>query len=76
MPPELTSSVNGAKQAVSASPAVSLAARKFFVDYQDRLLFGTDFDPLEQTYANFFLGSKQPTNISFMPPVARNRDDG
>jgi hypothetical protein len=26
MPPELTSSVNGAKQAVSASPAVSLAA--------------------------------------------------
>ena len=37
------------------SSAVSLAAiRKFFIDYQDRILFGTDFDPLEQTYANFF----------------------
>lgn len=28
-------------------------ARKFFIDYQDRILFGTDFDPLEQTYATF-----------------------
>ncbi len=29
-------------------------AGKFFLDYQDRILFGTDSDPEEQMYANYF----------------------
>jgi uncharacterized protein len=29
-------------------------ARKFFLDYQDRILFGTDSDPDEMMYANYF----------------------
>lgn len=29
-------------------------ARKFFLDYQDRILFGTDSDPDENMYANYF----------------------
>jgi predicted TIM-barrel fold metal-dependent hydrolase len=29
-------------------------ARKFFLDYQDRILFGTDSEPEEQMYANYF----------------------
>jgi uncharacterized protein len=29
-------------------------ARKFFLDYQDRILFGTDSEPEEAMYANFF----------------------
>ena len=29
-------------------------ARKFFLDYQDRILFGTDSDPDEKMYANYF----------------------
>jgi predicted TIM-barrel fold metal-dependent hydrolase len=29
-------------------------ARKFFVDYQDRILFGTDSEPEEAMYANYF----------------------
>jgi len=29
-------------------------SRKFFVDYQDRILFGTDSEPEEAMYANYF----------------------
>jgi len=29
-------------------------ARKFFLDYQDRILFGTDSEPTEKMYANYF----------------------
>ena len=29
-------------------------ARKFFLDYQDRILFGTDATPEEKMYANYF----------------------
>jgi predicted TIM-barrel fold metal-dependent hydrolase len=29
-------------------------ARKFFLDYQDRILFGTDSEPQEAMYANYF----------------------
>jgi uncharacterized protein len=29
-------------------------ARKFFLDYQDRIMFGTDSEPEEQMYANYF----------------------
>lgn len=29
-------------------------ARKFFLDYQDRILFGTDAEPEEKMYANYF----------------------
>ena len=29
-------------------------ARKFFLDYQDRILFGTDSEPEEAMYANYF----------------------
>jgi uncharacterized protein len=29
-------------------------SRKFFLDYQDRILFGTDSEPQEQMYANYF----------------------
>jgi uncharacterized protein len=29
-------------------------ARKFFIDYQDRILFGTDSEPEEAMYANYF----------------------
>jgi uncharacterized protein len=29
-------------------------ARKFFMDYQDRILFGTDSEPSEPMYANYF----------------------
>jgi len=29
-------------------------ARKFFFDYQDRILFGTDSEPEEEMYANYF----------------------
>jgi len=29
-------------------------AQKFFTDYQERILFGTDADPEEQMYANYF----------------------
>ncbi|HUU14604.1 MAG TPA: amidohydrolase family protein [Terriglobia bacterium] len=29
-------------------------ARRFFLEYQDRVLFGTDFDPSEEMYRNFF----------------------
>jgi len=29
-------------------------ARKFFLDYQDRILFGTDAEPVEKMYANYF----------------------
>jgi predicted TIM-barrel fold metal-dependent hydrolase len=28
--------------------------RKFFLDYQDRILFGTDNEPAEKMYANYF----------------------
>jgi predicted TIM-barrel fold metal-dependent hydrolase len=31
-----------------------LRARKFFLDYQDRILFGTDSEPEEAMYANYF----------------------
>jgi uncharacterized protein len=29
-------------------------AQKFFADYQDRILFGTDAEPVEAMYANYF----------------------
>lgn len=29
-------------------------ARKFFLDYQDRIMFGTDSEPEEKMYANYF----------------------
>lgn len=29
-------------------------ARKFFLDYQDRIMFGTDSDPEEKMYASYF----------------------
>lgn len=29
-------------------------SRKFFLDYQDRILFGTDSEPQEKMYANYF----------------------
>jgi predicted TIM-barrel fold metal-dependent hydrolase len=29
-------------------------SRKFFLDYQDRILFGTDSEPREEMYANYF----------------------
>jgi predicted TIM-barrel fold metal-dependent hydrolase len=29
-------------------------ARKFFLDYQDRIMFGTDSEPQEKMYANYF----------------------
>lgn len=29
-------------------------SRKFFLDYQDRILFGTDAEPEEKMYANYF----------------------
>ena len=29
-------------------------SRKFFLDYQDRILFGTDAEPIEKMYANYF----------------------
>jgi predicted TIM-barrel fold metal-dependent hydrolase len=31
-----------------------LRSRKFFTDYQDRILFGTDSEPEEETYSNYF----------------------
>jgi predicted TIM-barrel fold metal-dependent hydrolase len=51
-------------------------ARKFFIDYQDRILFSTDFDPLEQTYTNFFRWLE--TADEYFPYAAsyRNRDAG
>ena len=35
-------------------------ARKFFLDYQDRILFGTDSEPQEQMYANYFRWLETP----------------
>jgi predicted TIM-barrel fold metal-dependent hydrolase len=35
-------------------------ARKFFLDYQDRILFGTDSEPNEQMYANYFRWLETP----------------
>ncbi|MGB9432107.1 MAG: amidohydrolase family protein, partial [Candidatus Acidiferrum sp.] len=29
-------------------------SRKFFLDYQDRIMFGTDSEPQEKMYANYF----------------------
>jgi len=29
-------------------------ARKFFLEFQDRILFGTDSEPNEKMYANYF----------------------
>lgn len=29
-------------------------ARKFFMDYQDRIVFGTDSEPDHKMYANYF----------------------
>jgi|SRR5450755_25134 predicted TIM-barrel fold metal-dependent hydrolase len=31
-----------------------LRSRKFFIDFQDRILFGTDSEPEEETYSNYF----------------------
>jgi len=35
-------------------------ARKFFLDYQDRIMFGTDSDPEEAMYANYFRWLETP----------------
>jgi predicted TIM-barrel fold metal-dependent hydrolase len=35
-------------------------ARKFFLDYQDRILFGTDSEPEEAMYANYFRWLETP----------------
>ncbi len=35
-------------------------ARKFFSDYQDRILFGTDSEPTEKMYANYFRWLETP----------------
>jgi predicted TIM-barrel fold metal-dependent hydrolase len=35
-------------------------ARKFFLDYQNRIMFGTDSDPQEAMYANYFRWLETP----------------
>jgi predicted TIM-barrel fold metal-dependent hydrolase len=35
-------------------------ARKFFLDYQDRIMFGTDSEPEEAMYANYFRWLETP----------------
>src|SRR5208283_2563518 len=35
-------------------------ARKFFLEYQDRIMFGTDSDPEEAMYANYFRWLETP----------------
>ena len=35
-------------------------ARKFFLDYQNRIMFGTDSDPEEAMYANYFRWLETP----------------
>jgi predicted TIM-barrel fold metal-dependent hydrolase len=50
-------------------------AYKFFTEFQDRILFGTDAEPVAEMYSNYFRWLE--TQDEYFPYwVIRNRDDG